>query len=384
MKIINRYILGQFVKNYLIFLTVIIALYIVMDMVFQFDKIAVVDKGVGAPTGAAAVVAIVRDVCDYYFYQCFLIFTQMSGIIPVVAAAFTLLRLSRFNEVTAMLSAGRHILWMAVPIIAAAVVLNGLLVVDQEYVLPRMIPKLTRKHDDMHRLAGKSYAIDPMPVDGHAAADEQSELLASVYDPGLLTMQDLDVIWRTGNGQPDHHLWADAAAWDGTRSVWKLTGGRMTTGLRPGQKLVADQPVGEYSGVTPDEIALYHDRGSNLVELLSLRRLNELIARPKSYGVAGLYRIKYLRLAQPWMNMVLLALTVPTVLTYDPKALKPAATRCLTLTGLAMGTVFLCQQMAGKPPLGNEWVSLWPALMSWVPIFIWLPVSIVMMERVRT
>ena len=47
--------------------------------------------------------------------------------------------------------------------------------------------------------------------------------------------------------------------------------------------------------------------------------------------MAGLYRIKYLRLAQPFMNVVLLLLTIPTVLTYDPKALKPAATKCLTL-----------------------------------------------------
>ncbi len=379
MKLIDRYILRLFVTNYVIFLMVIIGLYVVMDLVFQFDKIAVVDKGAGGPTGMAAVVAIVADVADYYFYQCFLIFTQMSGIVPVVAAAFTLLRLSRFNELTAMLAAGVPILRMTVPIIAAAVVLNGLLIVDQEIVLPRMIPKLVRKHDDMHQSAGKSYQIEPMPV------DEQTELLAALYDPGTLRMENMDVIWRDPQtAQPVRHLWADGAAWDANRSAWVLDHGRMTTGLQPGQKLSADVPTGDYTGVTPDEIALYHDRGSSLVELLSTHRINELIARPKSYGVAALYRIKYLRLAQPVMNVVLLLLTIPTVLTYDPKALKPAATRCLTLTGLAMGSVFLCQQIAGKPPLGNDWVSLWPALMSWMPIFVWLPVSVVCMERVKT
>ena len=84
------------------------------------------------------------------------------------------------------------------------------------------------------------------------------------------------------------------------------------------------------------------------------------------------------------MNVVLLLLTIPAVLTFDPKALKPAATRCLTLTGLAMGTVFVCQQMAGQPPLGPGWVGTWPALMAWVPIVIWLPVAVVLLERVRT
>ena len=377
MKIIDFYVLTQFLKNYLISMTVLIGLWVVMDMVFELDKIIVTDK-VNGPTGLAAVGAVVGDVVDYYFYQCFLIFTQMSGIIPVVAAAFTLLRLSRFNELTAVMAAGWPILRVAVPIVLAAVVLNGLLVVDQELVLPRMIPKLVRKHDEVHRSAGRSYAIAPMPV------GDDSELLASTYDPGSCVMEGVDVVWLDRAEQPTGHLTADAATWDPAGNRWVLTNGRLTTGLKSNEKVSAERPQADYAGVSPDDIALYHDRGTGLVELLSTHRLNELIARPKSYGVGGLYRIKYLRLAQPVMNIVLLLLTIPTVLTFDPKALKPAATRCLTLMGLAMGSVFVCQQIAGQPPLGAGWTGTWPALMSWMPIFIWLPVSVVLLERVRT
>ncbi len=378
MKLLDRYVLTLFVKNYLISLTVLIGMYVVMDMVFEFDKIVVVDRTGNAPPGLAGVAAVVADVADYYFYRCFLIFTQMSGIIPVVAAAFTLLRLSRFNELTAFLAAGVPILRVTVPILVAAVVLNGLVVVDEELVLPRMIPKLVRKHDEIHKSAGRQYHLDPMPV------DDRSELLAAIYDPGTQAMENLDVVWRDDAGQPVRHLWADAGQWDAAARDWRLTNGRATTGLRPDEKLSAEVPTTTYTGVTPDDVALYHDRDSSLVELLSTRRLNELIARPKSYGVGGLYRIKYLRLAQPFMNLVLLLLTIPTVLTFDPKSLKPAATKCLTATGLAMGSVFICQQIAGKPPLGPGWVGTWPALMSWMPIFIFLPVSVLMMERVRT
>ena len=381
MKLLDRYVLRLFVVNYLIFLVVLIGLYIVFDLVFQFDKVVGTDDPANAVGGLAGVWAVVRDAADYYFYQCFLIFTQMSGIVPVVAAAFTLLRLSRFNELTAFLAAGVPILRIAVPIVLATLVLNGLLYVDQEYVLPRMIPKLVRKHDDMHKAtaaASRQYQLPPMPV------GDDSELLAASYDPGTARMEDLDVVWRDKTEQPVRHLWADAAEWDVGTNAWRLTNGKFTTGLKPDQTLSAEQPQATYEGVTPDEIALYHDRKSGLVELLSTARLNELIARPKSYGVGGLYRIKYLRLAQPWMNVVLLLLTIPAVLTFDPKALKPAATKCLTLMGLAMGSVFVCQQIAGQPPLGPQWVGTWPALMSWVPIFVWLPVSVFFMERVRT
>ncbi len=379
MKLLDRYVLSLFLKNYLISLTVLIGLYVVMDMVFEFDKIVVTDRtGSAAPAGLAGVAAVVGDVADYYFYQCFLIFTQMSGIIPIVAAAFTFLRMSRFNELTATLAAGRPILRMTVPVIVAAVLLNGLVVVDQELVLPRMIPKLVRKHDEIHRSVGRQFQLVPMPVPDHA------ELLAALYNPDTRSMENLDVVWRDEAGVPVRHLWADAAVWDAAANQWRLANGRFTTGLQPGQVASAEQPQAAYAGISPDDIALYHDRGSGLVELLSTHRINELIARPNSPGVGGLYRIKYLRLAQPMMNLVLLLLTIPTVLTYDPKALKPAATKCLVLTGLAMGSVFVCQQVAGQPPLGAAWVSGWPALMAWVPIFVFLPVAVALMERVRT
>ena len=37
MKILDRYVLFTFIKNYLISFMVLIGLYIVMDMVFNFD-----------------------------------------------------------------------------------------------------------------------------------------------------------------------------------------------------------------------------------------------------------------------------------------------------------------------------------------------------------
>src|SRR6185312_15454712 len=87
-------------------------------------------------------------VADYYFYQAFLIFVHLSGIIPVVAAAFTLIRLSRNNELTALLAAGVPLFRVAWPVILIAGVLNALVLVDTEVIIPTMIPKLIRKHGE--------------------------------------------------------------------------------------------------------------------------------------------------------------------------------------------------------------------------------------------
>src|SRR6185436_925564 len=105
-------------------------------------------------------------IATFYFYQSFLIFVHLSGVIPVVAAAFTLIRLSRFNELSAILAAGVPLLRLAAPIIIASVVLQGLLAIDQELIIPNIIPQLTSKHDEVYQQAvGKSFRIQAMQDD---------------------------------------------------------------------------------------------------------------------------------------------------------------------------------------------------------------------------
>jgi lipopolysaccharide export LptBFGC system permease protein LptF len=330
-------------------------------------------------SGLAVVAATLSDVGSYYFYRCFVIFVQMSGIIPVVAAGFTLMRLSRFNELTAFLAAGIPMLRMVLPIILTAVLLNALLIVDEEVILPSMIPKLVRKHDEMHQSNGKEYPITAMQVDQH------SVLICAMYDPSSGLMSDMDVIDRNDALLPTAHLWAQQAKWNPTLHRWDLTDGWQVSNLLPGQNSTTPEPRDFYSGtVTPEEIDLY--RGSEAVEYLSTQKINLLLQRPKSYGAAGLHKIKNLRLTQPIMNVVLLLLAIPAVLTFDAKTLKTAATKCLTLIGLAMSSVFLCQQMAGQlpPGLSPAWIGLWPALMAWVPIFIFTPIAVLLLDRVKT
>src|SRR5256714_9219908 len=168
MKILDRYVLWSFIRNYLLSFMVLIGLYIVLDMVFNFDELADVRGSTGSG-GVDAMLGTVTAIFDYYYHQSFLFFVQLSGIIPVVAAAFTLMRMSRFGELTALLAAGVPLLRVAAPIIIASVVLNALLIMDQELVIPGMIPKLARSHDEMHT-GSKHFAVQ-------AIQDETGALL---------------------------------------------------------------------------------------------------------------------------------------------------------------------------------------------------------------
>ena len=61
-------------------------------------------------------------------------------------------------------------------------VLNGLLIVDQEFIIPGIIPKLTRKHDQLHTGAGRTFAI-------HAMQDDPA-VQKSLADGGLEALKE--------------------------------------------------------------------------------------------------------------------------------------------------------------------------------------------------
>jgi lipopolysaccharide export system permease protein len=383
-KILDRYLLIGFIKNYLIAFMVLIGLYMALDMVFNFDDLVEPPKSVAALN--LSVPQIMADIAAFYAYQTPLIFAYLSGVIAVVGAAFTLLRLSRFNELTAMLAAGISLRRVAMPIILAGVALNGLLLCDQELLIPAILPKLIRTHEEMHTPTPKSYPVQMM-------RDERNGLLnAARYTPpgqsGPATIEILDVVERDDQSRPCGHLSAEKAVWDDSARLWRLTNGwhvvilrpqdTADSSLRPGQPVRADT---YQSDVTPDEIALW--RGGQYVQLLPTWRIDQLLNRPKSYGIADLLRTKNLRLTQPLSNVILLLLACPTVLTREPGRLKTAAMRCLILCGLCMGTVFLAYQLAATSP-SPDWDRQWPALMSWMPIFIFGPVAAWLLDTLKT
>ncbi len=379
MKILDRHVLFSFLRNYFISLMVLIGLYVVLDMVFAFDEFVEV-QGKSGNESAASVWFVVRHILNYYAYQVFLIFAYLSGIIPVVAAAFTLIRLIRFNEMTAILAAGVPLLRVAAPIILCGLVLNlVLLPINQELIIPRMIPMLIRGHDQPEA------ASRAFPIRG--LQDQQNRLLvAARYNPPTdrraARMEYMSVIERDADLRPLSHTSADAAVWDEASQQWRLTNGKILYDLT-GEKRSPEQPMRTYrSNITPEEIALY--RSGDYVELLPTARINQLLARRESYGTTDLLRVKHTRFAQPVLNFILLLLACVCLLTRDPSQVKGGIMRCAAVTALCMGAIFLSQQLAGHPQGGAEWIDRWPAIMAWMPILIFGPVAVWLLDRVNT
>lgn len=382
MKILDRYVLLSFLRNYLIAFMVLVGMYVVLDMVFAFDEIVEL-KSVTGTTGIESIFWLLVKIADYYAHRSLMFFAQLSGIIPVVAAAFTLLRMSRFNELVASLAAGTHILRIAFPILIMGAIINLVfLPITQELIIPNVIHKLVQKHDDLGR-DGVSYPVQAMQ-DGPTRLLNAGRFFPAT-DRTAARMIDVELIEHAEDLSTILLTTAKEATWDPKQQLWQLTQGERRVVIssneqdEPGDVM----PIEVYKGtVTPDEISLY--RSGDYVELLSTSRINALLERPDRFGSEALLRVKHWRLTQPVFNIVLLWLAVTVVLVREPWRLKQAATNCLVLTGAAMGSVFLFSQFASKNPLGPAWTDQWPALMAFMPFFVWVPIAIWLSDRVRT
>src|SRR4051812_14572159 len=150
MRILDRYIVKSFLVNYLLALGVMVGMYTLLDLIVNFDNFAkgaavATAPGAGAPSAGA--MEILGDIVDYYSYQMLVIFQQVSGAIPLLAAGFTMVRMTRHHELTAMLASGVSLYRVAAPIILVSIGISALHVVNQEFVIsqPFVIEKLLRR-----------------------------------------------------------------------------------------------------------------------------------------------------------------------------------------------------------------------------------------------
>ncbi|MFT3785321.1 MAG: LptF/LptG family permease [Tepidisphaeraceae bacterium] len=376
---IDLYVLRGFLWNYFLFLFVLLGLFIMIDMVVKFDEFVEITGGQGVKS-VDNVLEVLWGIIDYYRFQMFRIFAVLGGVVPVVAAAFTLMRMSRNNELAALLSAGVPLLRVGMPIIVTALVLNLILLpLNQEVIVPKIFPQLTRERGATVSL-GAGQPLQAIP-DG-----ENRVVYAGAYRPAGLgnptaAMEVFDVIEFHSSGV--NFLHADRAVWNRQTSQWDLENGTLRPGLWTGMGSPAATSVATYKGaLNPETISLALDH--EFVDLLSTGRINQLINSPNAVGLGDLLRVRDGRLASFVLNIVLVLLTIPAVLTREPLQLRTATTRVFVLVGLCMATMFICQNLAGQSPPKPEWVMIWPSVMCFLPVIAFAAVAVVLLDRVKS
>ncbi len=375
MKILDRYIAKNFMVGYIIAFCVLIGLRIIIELFVNLDEFAEhADLGLWT---------VAWHVITFYACQTTLYFRDIAGVIIVVAAAFSLGRMVRANELVAIIASGVSAKRIVGPILVLALFFTGLSVANQELLIPSISHKLVRDEDKF--AGGESYDVWFM-------TDSKGSLICSRrYYVDTETLDHPTIITRRRGDPNVPGIWtvtgrisADTAVYNHQTGNWDLTNGvyvEVTPSDAESDMSIRPRPLATYEGsdLLPKDIPVRQMSGFNM--LLSSRQLTALAAQKTTIkDVAQLTSQKHFRITDPLINLTMLMVSLPVLICRDPKTMKSAILVSFALTAACFVTTFVCKMLAAEVVFARLMPEFWP----WVPLFIFFPIAIIELDSMRT
>jgi lipopolysaccharide export LptBFGC system permease protein LptF len=138
-RILDRQRYWSFLKAYVICYVSLVGLYIVIDAFSNLDEFS---------KRAEGALEIMMVMGRFYLIHQSSFFDQLSGVIGMMAAIFTVTWMQRNNEQLAMLAAGISTRRAILPVMISSVLVCGISVANQELIMPRLAEELAKTHDD--------------------------------------------------------------------------------------------------------------------------------------------------------------------------------------------------------------------------------------------
>ena len=365
MKILDKYVVTNFLIGYVVAFCVLIGLTIMIDLFVNLDEFAEQTE--------YGIFAVVWNIFSYYGTHSTLYFRDFAGMITVVAAVFSLGKMVRHNELVAVMASGISLKRVIAPIILLALLLTGLLVIDQEIIIPRLADKLVRRHDTM---------VGQETYDVWFISDGRGSLICSRrFDVETSTLHSPTILMRSKI--LDSSRWAvtgwisaEEAVYNVETGRWDLTNGRFN---RVGSD-ESDQRLDSFpSDITPKDIPVRrHALHKTLLSSWQLAALAKQGTKIKDF--AQLHGQKHFRITDPIINLVMLMISLPILVCRDPKSMKSAIFFSFAMTGGCFITTFVCKLLTTEYVFHRVMPELW----AWLPVFIFLPIAFIQLDSMKT
>jgi lipopolysaccharide export system permease protein len=366
MKILDKYVARNFLLGYAIAFFVLIGLRIIIDLFINLDEFT--------EHANLGVLAVAKNIFVFYGLNTTLYFRDFAGMITVMAAAFSLSKMVHLNELVAIMASGVSLKRVIGPIVLLGLLLTGLLVIDQELIIPSLRDKLAREHDDV---PGQEH------YDVWFVRDSKGSLICSQkFDVKTSTLYQPTILIRSKNkaGVWDviGQISADKAVDAHQTGRWHLTNGQFIAK----DSIKGAQPIAVYNNdVTARDIPVR--RKSEYKTLLSSRQLATLAAQAqqgaKITDLRQLYSQKHFRITEPIINLAMLMLCLPILVCRDPKSIKSAVMISFSMVGVCFVATFICKMVA---PEANSFYQI--GFWAWLPVFIFLPTAFIELDLMKT
>jgi lipopolysaccharide export system permease protein len=364
MNTLDRYIARLYIFNVVALFVLLAAFVVGVDVTInlgRFSRIAeqilladgVSDPGVLQRAGTTAYLVL-----DLWWPRLLQLFGFLNGIVLVGAMGFTCSQLVRNRELIAVMASGLSLQRVARSIVLVAIGFTTLQALNQELLLPKIAPLLSRTHREAGQQTIGSLRLDQ-------TRDGQDRLwYARVFDPAQETLEGLRVVVRDSSQRAVETIVAESATWDDTDpagGAWILTQGTVTP------RGVGGVPVAitrVETSLDPTSLRMASSRGYR--NALSFRQVGEMLSRPDLLDRderERLVRIQWGRVSMTLSNLLTLIIALPFFLTmasvcfyfqvhqpYRPQALLRSSTTTPSTSGHRQETRSSTPRSARRSP----------------------------------
>jgi lipopolysaccharide export LptBFGC system permease protein LptF len=330
-------------------------------------------------------------------------FQWLCGAVVLVAAAFTMARLNKTNELIAFKASGVSVYRLLWPIIAGGLALTVLYVVNQELVIPRCADELAGKRsmagpDDPFEVRHIEDAQNALMYAPLFIPREQAMVAIVKDDRGRRVRYPVTVVLRDGQSRNRFFITADRAEYDpriGQLGGWRLY--REVPGDDGSVKLVyggirmaapeRGQTHSATGGVQGDIVlefetdidptTLVRRKHSKFFQYLSFATMRGLLNDPAAVDPRVAEVAMHKHFSKPILNLVLLLLGLPFVVGREGKSYFVSIATCIAFFVAVLAVEYAATEFGHSG-------HLHPVLAAYLPVFIFTPVAIIAMETIRT
>ncbi len=353
---IDRYLLGRFWHVFGIGYIATVGLFVVFD---SFTNIEAFHSRSG---GTSVLVRMVQ----YYSYQSLLLFELVGPILTVIATMVVFALLQKNRELNPILAAGVPTMRLVVPMLIGAMTVNGLLMLNQELLLPSVAEELLKpigsSATDAQRVSVRRDFSSHIEISGEGLIVAEHKLVRPEFLlPAPEVNSEITIV------KAEHAVYHRKTAQQ--PAGWLLTGVtppfqelRLTSA---GQKIVLPRDE-------PEEVFIVTDVDSNQLSgsMSSYRYksswdLVEGLRNPSFSLLTARSHVLHLheRLTRPLGNLLVVCLTVPLVVRRESFSIITNLARCVGIMLCLLVVAHTCNYLGRV-----HWMSL--DLAAWMPIII--------------
>jgi lipopolysaccharide export system permease protein len=376
-KLLDRMLVYNYVKAYLICLVSLLGLYIVVDLFTNIDDFTQQHSTLGG---------FVRHVAKFYGVQVTVIFDRLCEMIVLLAAMFTVAWVQRNNELIPLLSAGVSTHRVVRPVLFAACLFLGLSVVNQEFIIPRLGNAVLYNRDDpdgeRDLQVNGSWEPNGVMINGELATRKDMTVrkfcctIPEDIGPGNILVLQCDFARYVPPGPDPNNQ--------------KRTGGWLLSGTKLADTKVAELPsdwarTDVLEQIAPGKFFLYTTevdfdvatRGNKWFYRASTWRLFRELLRSDSNRLASMAVLFHKRLTRPILGILLVFLGLSVILRDQNRNVFISAGLCVLLCAVFFAADFGCKHLGEK-----EFLS--PALAAWLPVLFFGPLSFSWFDAIHT